>query len=103
MLGLDSTQVDTSGVTLSDIEGHWAKDYIKLFVAKGYILGYPEGDFRPDNPVSRAEAVTILNRITAINKVSGMQQYFTDLSSAHWAYDEIMNVADIYIEETAQA
>ena len=92
LLGLDKTAVEgETAVTLSDISGHWAESYIRKFVAKGYILGYPEGDFRPDKAVSRAEAVTIINRVTGLAKTSGLSQRFRDLPGDFWAYDEIMN------------
>ena len=95
MLGVASEDIpEAQNVTLSDISGHWAEDYIKKFVAKGYILGYPEGDFRPDQFVTRAEVVTILNRITGITKVTGLPARFSDLTPDFWGYDEIMNVVE---------
>lgn len=95
MLGIDTETEETSAVTLSDISGHWAEKYVKAFVARGYILGYPEGDFRPDRYVTRAEAVTIINRISGKTKISGSAQYFADMDADFWGYDEIMSAADI--------
>lgn len=96
LLGLDKGEVpEENEVTLSDIDEHWAKDYILRFVAKGYILGYPEGDFRPDKSVTRAEAVTVLNRVIGLQKESALAERFRDLPADFWAYDDIMNaVAD---------
>ena len=95
LLGLDKTEVEgESAVALSDISGHWAESNIRKFVAKGYILGYPEGDFRPDKAVSRAEAVTIINRVTGLVKVSGLPERFRDLTPDFWGYDEIMNAVE---------
>ena len=95
LLGLDKTEVEgESAVALSDISGHWAESNIRKFVAKGYILGYPEGDFRPDKAVSRAEAVTIINRVTGLVKVSGLPERFRDLAPDFWGYDEIMNAVE---------
>jgi uncharacterized repeat protein (TIGR02059 family) len=46
-----------SPTALSDVEGHWAAPYIKEMYASGVIGGYPDGSFRPDNHISRAEFV----------------------------------------------
>ena len=54
--------LDTQGVKLSDISGHWAEENIRRFVDKGYIAGYEDGTFRPDNPVTWAEFATIAAR-----------------------------------------
>jgi len=48
-------------VTFSDIDGHWAKNYILKAVSNGWIKGYEDGTFRPDTFVTRAEAVTMIN------------------------------------------
>jgi len=42
-------------IAFSDIKGHWAETEIKDFAARGIIIGYPEGTFRPDTAVTRAE------------------------------------------------
>ena len=45
-----------------DIDGHWAKDYINQAANKGFVNGYEDGTFRPDRNITRAEAVTLVNR-----------------------------------------
>lgn len=49
--------------SFSDTAGHWAEAQIDRIAALGFVGGYPDGTFRPDNPVTRAEAVTIIDRI----------------------------------------
>lgn len=45
-----------------DISGHWAKDYINQAANKGFVNGYEDGTFKPDRNITRAEAVTMVNR-----------------------------------------
>jgi hypothetical protein len=45
---------------LQDISKHWAKAQIELAVTKGYVSGYPDGSFRPDKQVTRAEFIKML-------------------------------------------
>lgn len=45
-----------------DISGHWAKDYINQAANKGFVNGYEDGTFKPDRNITRAEAVTLVNR-----------------------------------------
>ncbi len=47
----------------TDISGHWAETSIANAVAKGWITGYEDGTFRPDQSITRAEVVTIANRM----------------------------------------
>ena len=59
---LDKMTENTShGFT--DISGHWAEKYIADAVAKGWIAGYEDGTFRPEQNITRAEAMTIINRM----------------------------------------
>lgn len=54
--------VENSG-SLSDISGHWAENEIERAAAFGWISGYPDGTFRPDARITRAEAMTMINRV----------------------------------------
>ena len=45
-----------------DVAGHWAEESIRRVRAAGLMQGYPDGSFRPDRPVTRAELAVILNR-----------------------------------------
>lgn len=47
----------------TDISGHWAEEEIKRAVSLGWIRGYEDGTFRPDQYITRAEAMTIINRV----------------------------------------
>ena len=48
---------------LSDTIGHWAEEAINKAQTQGLITGYPDGTFHPDQPITRAEAMTIVNRV----------------------------------------
>lgn len=47
----------------TDIDGHWAANQINRAAEKGWISGYPDGTFGPDRYITRAEAVTMINRV----------------------------------------
>jgi N-acetyl-anhydromuramyl-L-alanine amidase AmpD len=50
-------------VEKKDYEGHWAETYIKKAINYGYMTGYPDGSFKPDNPITRAEFARVLSFI----------------------------------------
>ena len=54
--------VENSG-SFSDISGHWAENEIERAAAFGWISGYPDGTFHPDASITRAEAMTMINRV----------------------------------------
>ena len=54
--------VENSG-SFSDVSGHWAENEIERAAAFGWISGYPDGTFRPDARITRAEAMTMINRV----------------------------------------
>lgn len=49
--------------SFSDVSGHWAESYIAAATANKWVNGYEDGTFRPDNNITRAEAMAIINRI----------------------------------------
>jgi len=82
-----------------DIHGHWAYRHIASAFNKDWISGYPDETFRPDNPITRAETVTIINRV--INRLPNPATIdhhvtfyrFSDLRRDHWAYYQILEAA----------
>ncbi|GMX61627.1 hypothetical protein Elgi_14310 [Paenibacillus elgii] len=58
-------------VSLSDISGHWAESDIKAIVAAGYVDGYPDGSFKPDHTVTRAEFITMTAKAAGLKPVPG--------------------------------
>ena len=49
--------------SFTDLSGHWAKTYVELAAGNGWIEGYPDGTFGPDKKITRAETVTMINRV----------------------------------------
>jgi len=91
----------------TDIEYHWARDYISMGSSKKYVSGYKDKTFRPDEAVTRAEFCQMLSNISAFkSKVSALpatSNYdFLDINS-HWARKEIIKIAsrDIIIGENS--
>ena len=59
----DGVETAANKTTFSDINGHWAQSYIQKAADLGLIQGYPDGTYKPDNYISRAEAMSIINRL----------------------------------------
>ncbi len=58
----DDKNTDTSS-KFTDIASHWAKNEIGIAANKGWINGYPDGTFRPNQYITRAEAMALVNRV----------------------------------------
>lgn len=85
--------VPTAAVSLSDIDGSWAKDVILYGVEKGYISGYNDGTFRPNAPVTRAQFAKMLNN--ALGVKNSEQSQFIDVASSAWYYDEVCKAVSV--------
>lgn len=57
------TGVNSGSRTFSDISGHWAEKYIERAAELGWIQGFADGTFRPDTYITRAQAMTMINRV----------------------------------------
>ena len=57
------TGVSSGSRTFSDISGHWAEKYIERAAELGWIQGFADGTFRPDTYITRAQAMTMINRV----------------------------------------
>ena len=90
MAELEAVPVITDKYKLIDITGHWAENNIKELVAIGVISGYPDGSFKPDNNITRAEFASILVKAFELKSQSG--KVFAD-TVGHWAQDAIATAA----------
>ena len=79
--------------------GHWAYSYINAAANAGWVEGYPDGSFRPDEPISRAEVVRLvngmINRSVTLDKLKelGVECPYNDLVENHWSYCDLMEAS----------
>ena len=83
-----------------DIAGHKYEAAINQSFGNKRIAGYPDGSFKPDNAITRAETARILNSLfdrkvdsKGLDKVVGDLRLYKDLDKSHWAYYEIMEAS----------
>ncbi len=90
----------TGGNIFDDVpNGHWAYSYINAAANAGWVEGYPDGSFRPDEPISRAEVVRLvngmINRSVTPDKLKdlGVECPYNDLVENHWGYCDLMEAS----------
>lgn len=71
-----------------DTSGHWAESDINYLVSKNYVKGDDNGDIRPDENITRAEFVTVVNRIFGYTQKASSN--FADISASAWYYDQFL-------------
>ncbi len=92
----------TGAPIFSDLSSdHWAYDSINSAHAYGFVQGYTDGSFAPDQKIRRAEAVVMLNRVLQrsadkeyIQSHQDVLNTYPDVTGSHWAYYEIMEAAN---------
>jgi|GEM_PF-2326740 len=96
------TALSEADSLFSDVSpNHWAYKSIAFAAAQGWISGYPDGTFRPDGAIARAEVAKIVNRMLgrAADQAfigSHSVRTFPDVAKGHWAYDEIAEAANAH-------
>ncbi|MDD3363915.1 MAG: S-layer homology domain-containing protein [Syntrophomonas sp.] len=82
-----------------DAQAHWAKDYINQLSSLGYVLGNPDGTFKPDKSMTRAEFTSLLISCMGITPSDKTSRYFTDTAGDYWALAAINEAAKLGILE----
>ena len=90
-----------------DVKDHWAKDAIDKLYGNKNVTGYPDGSFKPNAKITRAEAVTILNSVfnrntnkNSLNNVNTSSlNKFSDVNESFWAYYNILDAANTHDRE----
>ena len=83
---------DKTAAKFSDIANHWAKDEISIAYNNGWITGYPDGTFGPQRDITRAETVTLVNRVlnrqpeTEDDLLPNMTVWTDNANSKAWYY-----------------
>ncbi|SDE67377.1 S-layer homology domain-containing protein, partial [Paenibacillus sp. UNCCL117] len=89
---VDSVEKSDSG-SFRDIDGHWAQAAIEKAKAAGIINGYEDETFRPEQTLTRAEAVTMMNKILGRGPLLGAASNWKDVPEKHWAHAQIQEAS----------
>lgn len=84
----------------TDTQGYWASSAISALADAGIVSGYEDGSFHPGAPLTRAEAVQMIN--VALKVVAQSAEYEivpTDVSGGHWAYHQILTAMNTDIKD----
>ncbi len=91
--------LSADGVEFSDIEGHWAEEWILSAASHGFIYGYPDGTFRPDQAITRAEAMALTNRVLDRHPhkdhlLNDMIVWLDNLNRDVWYYEDVQEASN---------
>lgn len=97
-------KLDVNTKTFSDINGHWAQKNIELAAGNGWINGYEDGTFRPNNNITRAETFAMINRVldrqtesvSDLLPTSDMNMWSDNLNENAWYYKDVQEATNYH-------
>lgn len=97
-------KLDVNTKTFSDINGHWAQKNIELAAGNGWINGYEDGTFRPNNNITRAETFAMINRVldrqtesvSDLLPTSEMNMWSDNLNENAWYYKDVQEATNYH-------
>ena len=95
----DETQSGKSA-TFSDVIGHWAAKEIGIAYYNDWIKGYPDGTFKPDQNITRAEAMTLINRVlerkpeSPADLLTNMNKWTDNMDTSKWYYLDVQEATN---------
>lgn len=97
-------KLDVNTKTFSDITGHWAQKSIELAAGNGWINGYEDGTFRPNNNITRAETFAMINRVldrqtesvSDLLPTSEMNMWSDNLNENAWYYKDVQEATNYH-------
>ena len=104
-----ATRFDVNGdktpASFNDIAGHWAKDEIAVAANNGWVNGYEDGSFRPQNKITRAETMSLVNRVlnrkpeTAEDLLENMTKWIDNADTNAWYYLAVQEATNSHYYE----
>ena len=104
----DDKNTDTSS-KFTDIASHWAKNEIGIAANKGWINGYPDGTFRPNQYITRAEAMTLVNRVlnrlpeNSSDLLDSMIKWPDNSDASAWYYLAVQEATNSHYYKTKES
>lgn len=104
-----ATRFDVNGdktpASFNDIADHWAKDEIAVAANNGWVNGYEDGSFRPQNKITRAETMSLVNRVlnrkpeTAEDLLENMAKWTDNADTNAWYYLAVQEATNSHYYE----
>ena len=101
-------KANSTTADFNDIASHWAKNEISAASNNGWINGYPDGTFRPDNKITRAEAMTLVNRVlkrlpeTEEDLHDDMIKWSDNSDVSQWFYLDVQEATNSHYYQTKE-